>query len=677
MLACDRVEAALDGGGRVITRWDGKTFKPSPVTGEPVPDEAARVAQWAYVNPRRAEWPQADFIVGNPPFIGNKRMRDALGDGYVQALRGAWPEVPGSADFVMFWWHNAAAKVAAGQARSCGLITTNSITQAFNRSVIEAALGKGLRLGMAIADHPWVDGATGAQVRVAMSTVDRNTDEPGTVLRLAGETVADDGAFDVALAPRVGLIAADLSVGANMAALQSLLANKGLACPGVQLSGQGFVLSPTEAASLRAGSSAALIKRYLTGRDLTQTMREQYVIDTLGLTSDELLSQHPDAFQRLLDRVKPERDHNPREFYRVNWWRHAEPRGKFRAALSGLRRFAVSSRTARHRTFQFIGADALPETKVLILAFDDAFALGVLQSETHVCFANRVGGWLGVGNDSTYNHSECFEKFPFPAEDTGLTPELSDRIRALAEQIDAHRKARQAAHEAVTLTGLYNVLAKLRSGEPLSTKDKQLHEQGLVSVLRTLHDELDTAVLQAYGWADLGAVPWGDETARAAWTETLLERLVALNARRAAEEAQGLVRWLRPEFQDPARRHAATVATPAQAELDVLTEQPTQPDDSDDGSAEAPSATPGISATSTATSTATRRPWPPSLPEQMRAVADTLATSPGPLGEAALADRFTGRGPWKKRLPQILQTLEALGRARADAGASGAVWRAA
>jgi len=157
-----------------------------------------------------------------------------------------------------------------------------------------------------------------------------------------------------------------------------------------------------------------------------------------------------------------------------------------------------------------------------------------------------------------YVKTTCFE--PFPHEDTGLTPELADRIRSLGEQLDAHRKARQAAFESVTLTGLYNVLDKLRRGEPLSAKDKTLHEQGLVSVLQSLHDELDAAVLQAYGWSDLGPVPGSNETARAAWTETLLERLVALNAQRAAQEAAGTVRWLRPEFQDPVRRAAALAA---------------------------------------------------------------------------------------------------------------------
>ncbi|WP_413889175.1 hypothetical protein [Candidatus Aalborgicola defluviihabitans] len=95
----------------------------------------------------------------------------------------------------------------------------------------------------------------------------------------------------------------------------------------------------------------------------------------------------------------------------------------------------------------------------------------------------------------------------------------------------------------LTLTGLYNVLEALREGRELTAKEKTIHTQGLVGVLKELHDELDTAVLQAYGWADLHATP--------ADTPELLIRLVALNARRAAEEKTGLVRWLRPEFQNP------------------------------------------------------------------------------------------------------------------------------
>jgi hypothetical protein len=208
---------------------------------------------------------------------------------------------------------------------------------------------------------------------------------------------------------------------------------------------------------------------------------------------------------------------------------------------------------------------------------------------------------------------------------------------------------------------MYNVLEKLRLGEALNPKEKRIHEQGLVSVLRTLHDELDEAVLAAYGWSDLGPVPWADETARAAWTERVLERLVELNAKRAAEEAAfergepgGKIRWLRPEFQDPARRTAAREGAPDRAHLD---------DDDDEAVAAKPKKSKGA-AKAKPLAAAEKREWPSTLPEQMRAVADALATTRGTLDEASLASHFTGRGAWKSRLPQILATLEALGRAR-------------
>lgn len=334
-----------------------------------------------------------------------------------------------------------------------------------------------------------------------------------------------------------------------------------------------------------------------------------------------------------------------------------------RNALKSQPQFIATTMTAKHRTFQFLGSEIVPDQGLIAICTADSLNLGILSSQAHVQWALASGGRLGVGNDPRYNQSRCFDTFPFPADDTGLTPALTDRIRTLAEHIDSHRKQQQAAHEAVTLTGLYNVLDKLRRGEPLNAKDKLLHEQGLVSVLRTLHDELDAAVLQAYGWADLGPVPWAIDPARQAWTETLLERLVALNTRRAAEEAQGTIRWLRPEFQDPARRQAATAA-PTQTEIALP--DTAKPDAEPDAAADTEALPP------TAAPTA-RQPWPATLPEQMRAVADTLATTPAALPEPALADRFTGRGPWKKRLPQILQTLEALGRARQAEGG----WRAA
>ncbi|WP_137972024.1 DNA methyltransferase [Pseudomonas sp. F(2018)] len=638
LIAYDAVELLRDETGKPITRWDGITTKTSPITGEQVPDESAQVEQYIYRNPRKAEWPQAEYIVGNPPFIGNKRMRTALGDGYVDAVRGTWPEVPESADFVMYWWHIAAETVRVGQVKRFGFITTNSISQTFNRSVIQNALDKGVGLRFVIPDHPWVDSSDGAQVRVAMSVADASQDA-GRLLLSKREYASDEDAVDVRFDTDDGVIFSDLTIGVNTSALIVLKANTGLACPGVQLSGQGFLVDASAIHTFQASTISKLIKRYITGRDLAQTMRVQYVIDTFGVPLDDLKQSFPDAFQWLYDRVKPERDKNPREKYQRDWWLHAEPRGRFRGALVGLGRITVTSRTSRHRVFQFLEASFLPETKVLVFGFEDAFQLGVLSSRLHVCFANRVGGWLGVGNDSTYNHSDCLEKFPFPS----ASPEQQQTIRDLSERLDTHRKRQQAQHPELTLTGMYNVLEKLRSEEPLTAKEKTTHEQGLVSLLRELHDELDRAVFAAYGWNDLApqligkpgaTTPLPDKPeAQAEAEEELLRRLVSLNAERAAEEARGLVRWQRPDYQHPS---AQTSPQQSEAELTDTTDSESAPE---------------------VTIATGKLTWPKQMREQVAAVRQALTQ--GPLPAEAIAAQFK-RSP-KIAVQAVLGALEELG----------------
>ena len=233
VLAWDRVEYVTDARGIPVTRWDGRTYKKHPVTGEDVPDENARVPLERYVNPRRAQWPEAEFVVGNPPFVGNKRMRLALGDGYVSALRDAWPEVPGSADLVMYWWHQAAHLTRSGSLKRFGLITTNSIRQSFNRQVVQEHLAapEPLALAFAIPDHPWVDSADGAAVRIAM-TVGGNRGE-GILATVVSESAGDAEGVSVTLRRQSGTLFSDLSVGANVAGAIPLRANAGLAFTGM------------------------------------------------------------------------------------------------------------------------------------------------------------------------------------------------------------------------------------------------------------------------------------------------------------------------------------------------------------------------------------------------------------------------------------------------------------
>jgi hypothetical protein len=356
------------------------------------------------------------------------------------------------------------------------------------------------------------------------------------------------------------------------------------------------------------------------------------VIDLYGHDADAVRRRWPATYQWVLERVKPERDNNNRDVRKRNWWLFGETNPKLRRQLATLPRYIATVETAKHRVFQFLDAAIAPDNMIVCIALDNAFILGVLSSRVYVVWALATGGRLGVGNDPRYNKSRCFETFPFPV----ATPEQRARIGDLAEQIDAHRKRVLAAHAALTLTGLYNVLVKVGAGETaLTAKDKLIHEKGLVAVLKSLHDDLDAAVLAAYGWHDLIGHA-GDE-------QTLLARLVALNAERRAEEAQGQIRWLRPEFQAPQRTQTSIglESLPGNEAAEDAASQPLP---------------------ARASKLATKEPWPPSLPAQMQAIARLLADSPEPLGSAAIAARYSGKG--KSRLPDILAALEALGRAR-------------
>ena len=622
VLAYDGTELVLDADGRPVTHWDGQTTKTHPVTGEQVPDEAAQKPLLRYLNSRQAEWPEADYVVGNPPFIGNKRMRFALGDGYVEALRTVWKDVPDTADFVMYWWHLAADLTRRGKLQRFGFITTNSLRQTLSRKVLEhhMAAKPPLSLAFAIPDHPWVDSADGADVRIAM-TVGSAGDGIGLVAQVIAEKVGNDGAVSVTLSVREGEVHADLSVGPAVSKSQSLQANAGVCFQGMNLVGKGFRLSPNEIVSLGydVENLPPEIKLHCNARDLMQGGEPCYAIDFFGYTAEEARQQHPALYQWLLDRVKPERDQNNRESRRRNWWLFGEPVGKLRKAWQGLSRVVLTAETAKHKVFTFVALPFCPDHKLYAVCSSDAYVLGVLSSRLHVAWALAAGGRMGVGNDPVYNNTRCFATYPFPA----ASDDQMQRVRTIAEELDTHRKRQQEQHPDLGLTAMYNVLAKLRTGEPLTAKEKAIHEQGLVAVLRQLHDELDAAVADAYGWP-------ADQS-----EEEILERLVALNAERAREEDQGLVRWVRPEYQKQ-----ITTQTAVQTGLDLGdTEKTTM--------TEVPKA---------------KAPWPKTLPKQVAAVRATLAAAAGPVTAETIARTFLRARA--ATVAELLNTLAAIGQAR-------------
>ena len=253
------------------------------------------------------------------------------------------------------------------------------------------------------------------------------------------------------------------------------------------------------------------------------------------------------------------------------------------------------------------------------VAVDDAYFLGVLSSNLHVTWALAAGARLGIGNDSRYSKTRCFDPFPFP----NATAAQQQTIRNLAEQLDKHRKQVLDAHRDLTLTSLYNVLDKVWTSEALTKKEQDIHERGLVSVMQHLHERIDDAVFDAYGWP------------RDLTDEEILARLVELNTERRAEEAKGLVRWLRPEYQAPA---AKRIVVSEQGKLDI-THLPSAPK-----------------------AGARKAQWPKMLPDRIITIRALLAEQPRPAHLEEMARRFQ-RAP-RDDVQEVLNALVALGLAR-------------
>ena len=264
-------------------------------------------------NPRLAEWPAAEFIVGNPPFIGKgAAMRRLLGDDYCGALAIANPRVAASADFVMQWWDRAAHELQREGTPLVrfGLVTTNSITQTFNRRVLDQYVQPDkISLVLAIPDHPWTKASReAAAVRIAM-TVATNGNVGGRLVEIVGESGLQLDHPELSERLSVGHINPDLSIGTDVTSALPLTANRGMSNTGMLLAGQGFKLSTSEGKhllELDGDHANKVIKPYVGGGELMQRPRGRYIIDFYGRTESEARNQYPAAYQHILSTVKPE-----------------------------------------------------------------------------------------------------------------------------------------------------------------------------------------------------------------------------------------------------------------------------------------------------------------------------------------------------------------------------------
>jgi hypothetical protein len=258
-----------------------------------------------------------------------------------------------------------------------------------------------------------------------------------------------------------------------------------------------------------------------------------------------------------------------------------------------------------------------PDEKLVAIASEDPVLLGVLSSRIHREWALASGARLGIGNDPTYNNSRCFDAFPFPQ----IQPSRGENLGRIALRIDQLRGEALSRHERVTMTGIYNVIEKLHSGEALEPKERPIYEFAACGVLKDLHDELDRLVAEAYGW------PWPMDK------EEILERLVMLHDERVEEEKRGVIRWLRPDYQIP--RFAPDQA-PAMLDLPEGEKRPA--------------------------ARAEKLAWPATAVEQLAALGALIGRGPITAPDAAAA--FKGAN--QKLVERHLETLALIGEASVD-----------
>ncbi|MBL8153472.1 MAG: class I SAM-dependent DNA methyltransferase [Anaerolineae bacterium] len=476
------------------------------------------------------DWPEVDVIMGNPPFLGDKRMRGELGDAYVDDLRGLYEgHVPGGADLVTYWYEKARRLIErrkrSGLGTRAGFLATQSIRAGANRSVLERIKQTG-DIFMAWSDRAWV--LKGAAVRISIVGFDDGSERD---YRLDDVPVTH--------------LNSDLQNTIDATKAQVLPDNQGFAFQGPVKVGPFEIPDDLArkmlAAVNRSGrSNAEVVRPYLNGSDIVQRPRSYWIID-FGLLSEQEAAAYEMPFRYVEAEVKPIRDENRDTHRREHWWLLGRSGEEYRQSAKNLKRQIFTPRVAKHRIFVWAAPEFLPDSRVYAICRDDDYFFGVLHSTVHESWSVRLASRHGVGNDPTYNAQSCFETFPFPWS-PGQEDIHSPRhaaISAAAKTLYAEREAwlnppdmialgaDSRALKERTLTNLYNALAVHRSGESNGEKLVKV-ARDFAPRLTELHDDLDRTVLDAYGWGDLF-----DSLRTEDGDEELLRRLLALNLARA------------------------------------------------------------------------------------------------------------------------------------------------
>ena len=391
----------------------------------------------------QAQWPEADVIVGNPPFVGNKKMRGEMGDVYVEAVRRAYQDNKlDGLDLVCFWFEKARMQMEAGKLQSAGLVSTNSIRGGANREVLTRVL-KNSRIFLAWSDEEWWD--NGTAVRVSMTGFGHNSMKPqlnGVEVEFIYSDLTAD--IDVTKAPKltVNLDKSFQGVTPSAAVKRKLREELGLPDASFNLKGIEARRILQEPATISGEPMAAVVRPYLIADDITSRPLDRFIVNFVG--RDEKAAAMFESPFAAIENVRLHRAHTNRfnDFQRYPWWQFGWPRPDMFVALAGLRRYISITRVSKHHLCVWTPAAVTPGDALVVVAREDDTTIGVLQSRIHEVWALRRGTSLGVGNDPRYTHTTCFETFPFP---DGLTPDIP------SEKYEHNEKAKAIATAAQEL----------------------------------------------------------------------------------------------------------------------------------------------------------------------------------------------------------------------------------
>ncbi|MDE2918402.1 MAG: class I SAM-dependent DNA methyltransferase [Chloroflexota bacterium] len=447
------------------------------------------------------EWPEADVVIGNPPFLGGKLLRGVLGDDYVEGLQRLYGErIHGEADLVCHWFDKAERSVNDGKVARAGLVGTNSIRGGRNRSVLDGIVERGAIFD-AWSDEPWV--VDGAAVRVSLVCFAGK--DAGLPTELNGEGAAR--------------INADLTSGTiDLSRAGRLSQNVGVAFMGDIKNGAFDIAGDQAREWLQLPSNpngrpnSDVLKPWVNGMDLTRRPSGKWIIDFGDEMSESNAALYEGPFAHIAERVRPARRRNRSPRVRDSWWRHEATRPNMWQALDGLSRYIATPRLAKHRLFVWCDGRICPDSQLIVVARDDDTTFGVLHSRFHELWSLRLG--TSLEDRPRYTPTTTFQTFPFPE---GLSPDIpaadyadDPRAIAIAEAARALVTKRDRWLNPPEWVEWVDEPAEGYPKRPVLTAiapPKELGRRTLTNLynerpqwLVDAHGELDAAVAAAYGW---------------------------------------------------------------------------------------------------------------------------------------------------------------------------------